>query len=59
MATLIGSGYDALRRLVVYGQPFTGLTLMFAWNMSMFCALGHVIIWTMDSAGRNFLCSMV
>ena len=32
MATLIGSGYDALRHLVVYGQPFIGLTLMFVWS---------------------------
>ena len=55
MATLIGSGYDALIHLVVYGQPFTGLTLMFVWSMSMFGAFGHVIIWTMDPAGQTFV----
>ena len=48
MATLIGSGYDAVRHLVVYGQPFLGLTLMFVWSMSMFCTIRYVIIWTMD-----------
>ena len=56
MATLIGSGYDALRHLVVYGQPFTGLTLMFVCRCSVH---GQVIIWTMDSAGRTFVSSMV
>ena len=43
MSTLIGTSYDALRQLVVYGQPFLGLTL-------------H---WTTDPAGRTFVCRMV
>ena len=32
MATLIGSGNDAIRHLAVYGQPFLGLTLHWICN---------------------------
>ena len=32
MATLIGSGYDALRHLVVYDQPFLGLSWHWSCN---------------------------